>query len=424
MAKVFQEINISLFLFIRKMNIFNINQNIFYQDKFQVMAKKVKVNPEILKWARTSAKVSMEKAARTISKNAKIEKIKEWESSESKDSPTESQLKKLARLYRRPVDIFNLPFIPREYPKLKDFRKDKDDLGTAVVFIMREIQEKQEWLHNFYAKNRSGKLPFVGRYNIKADPELVARDIRKTLGINISLNKIKPLKYWIEKTESKRIFVTLSSNYHTRLKLNSDEFKGFAIADPFAPFIFINSEDWDHGQLFSLVHMLAHIWIGVSGISNDTGITASASDLHPVERFCNAVAFHVLLPKEDLQLFIPEKGEIQFKHIAKMGRKLGLGQRTIVIQASRHGLLQENQVKDFLKNSDEFWKEFLAKEARKPKSSGGPNYYIMQLRRNSKGFSSVVIDTYKKGKLSGADAGRLLNMREANIGKFEGYVYK
>ena len=397
---------------------------IISRNKLILMAKKVKINREILKWARTSAKVSMEKAAKVISKNAKIEKIKEWESTEGKDAPTESQLKKLARLYRRPIDIFNLPYIPGEYPKLKDFRKDKDELGTAVIFMMREIQEKQDWLHNFYAKNRTSKLPFVGKYNIKADPDNVAKDIRKTLGINIASNSLKPMKYWVDKAESNRISVTLSSNFHTRLKLDSDVFKGFAIADAFAPFIFINSQDWDHGQLFSLVHELVHLWIGVSGISNETGILGSTSDLHPVEKFCNTVTKKVLLPLEDLMLFIPEKGEAQFKHIAKAGRKLGLSQRSIVVQASSLGLINEIQTKEFLKNSDEIWKEFLAKEARKPKSKGGPNYYIMQLRRNSKGFSNVVIDSYKKGKLSGSDASRLLNMREVNFGKFEGYVYK
>jgi Zn-dependent peptidase ImmA (M78 family) len=386
------------------------------------MAKKVKVNREILKWARTSAKVSMEKAAKTISKNAKIEKIKEWESPDGQDSPTESQLKKLARLYRRPVEVFNLPFIPKEFPKLKDFRKDKDELGTAVIFMMREIQAKQDWLHHFYAKNKSAKLPFVGRYNIKANPVAVARDIRKTLGINLATNSLKPLKYWVEAAENKKIFVTLSSNFHTRLKLDSDHFKGFAIASPFAPFIFINSEDWDHGQLFSLAHELAHIWIGVSGISNDTGIAGNTSDLHPVERFCNTVAIHTLLPEEDIKLFVPNKGEIQQKHIAKMGRKLGLSQRSIVLRAKDLGILDETQSKALLHSSDEAWKEFLAKEARKPKSSGGPNYYIMQLRRNSKGFSNVVISTYNKGKLSGSEASRLLNMREANFGKFEGYL--
>lgn len=388
------------------------------------MAKKVKVNREILKWARVTAKVSLDKAAKTISKKSMPERIKDWESPDGKESPTESQLKKLARLYRRPIEIFNLPYIPREYPKLKDFRKDKTELDTAVIFMMREIQEKQEWLHNFYAKNKSSKLAFTGRYNIKADPETVARDIRKTLGINIASNSVKPLKYWIDKAESKRIFIALSSNFHTRLKLDSDIIKGFVIADPFAPFIFINSEDWDHGQLFSLVHELAHIWVGVSGISNDTGIIGSVSELHMVERFCNDVAIRTLLAREDLELFLPAKGEIQYRHIAKMGRKLGVSPQKIILRAEKLGIISEIQSKEFLKNAHEVWKEFLEKEARKPKSSGGPNYYIMQLRRNSKGFANVVMDSFKKGKVSGSDASRLLNVREVNLGKFEGYVMK
>lgn len=388
------------------------------------MAKQVKINREILKWARTSAKVSMEKAAKAISKNAKIEKIKEWESQEGMDYPTESQLKKLARLYRRPIDIFKLPYIPREFPKLKDFRADKQELDTAVVFIMREMQDKQDWLKNFYIKSKTGKLPFVGRFNIKSDPDTVARDIRKTLGINPATNSLKPLKYWIDKAEAKRIFVTLSSNFHTRLKLNSDVFKAFAIADPHAPFIFINSEDWDHGQLFSLAHELAHVWIGVSGISNDTGIMGNTSDLHQVERFCNDVAIRLLLPLEDLILFIPSKGEVQHKHIAKIGRKLGLSQQSIVLRAQKLGIITDTQSRELFKQSNDAWKEFLDKESRKPKSSGGPNYYIMQLRRNSKGFSNVVMNSYKNGKLKGSDASRLLNMREANFGKFESYVNK
>ncbi len=388
------------------------------------MATKAKINREILKWARTSARVSLDKAAKTISKSCSIDRIKEWELQDGKDAPTVNQLKKLARLYRRPVEIFNLPYIPREFPKLKDFRKNKDELSTAVIFMMREVQDKQDWLHHFYANSRATKAGFSGRYNIKHDPEIVAKDIRKTLGINLKENPVKPLKYWIEKAENKRIFITLSSNFHTRLKLDSDVFKGFVIADSLAPFIFLNSDDWDQGQLFTLVHELAHLWIGVSGISNDTGICGEASGLHPVERFCNEVAIRALLPEEDLKLFFPEKGEILFRHITKAGRKLGISNRNIILRSHELGLLEDNQLKEFLKTANEIWKEFLAKEARKPKSSGGPNYYIMQLRRNSKAFSNVVIDSYKKGKISGTDASRLLNMREVNFGKFKGYVYK
>lgn len=388
------------------------------------MATKAKYNREILKWARTSARVSMDKAAKTISKSCTIDRIKEWESPEGKDAPSLNQLKKLARLYRRPIEVFSLPYIPKDFPQLKDFRRSKDELGTAVLFMMREVQEKQEWLHNFYAKSKSGKVAFVGKYTIKSDPETVALDIRKTLGIGIAPTDVKPLKYWIEKAESKRIFVALSSNFHTRLKLDSDVFKGFVIADPLAPFVFLNSEDWDQGQLFSFVHELVHVWIGVSGISNDTGIIKDRSELHLVEKFCNDVATRALMPEDTLKQFIPSKGETLFKHIAKAGRRLGLSNRSIVLRMQQLNLFDDSQAKELLRDADDAWKEFLAKEARKPKSSGGPNYYVMQLRRNSKAFATVVMDNYKKGRIDGDAASRLLNVKEGNFGKFEGYIYR
>jgi len=387
------------------------------------MADKPKINREILKWARTSGRISLEKAAKVISKTSTADRIKEWESPEGKEGPSLAQLKKLARLYRRPIEVFSLPYIPKEFPRLKDFRSNKDELDTAVLFIMREIQEKQEWLRDFYMKSKKPKLPFAGKYNIKHDPEIVAADIRKTLGISLKDKPDKPLKYWITKAEENRIFIALSSNFHTRLKLDSDVFKGFVIADNFAPFIFLNSDDWDQGQLFTLVHELAHIWIGVSGISNDTGLITPASGIHPVEKFCNEVAAHALLPQEEVKTFLPEKGQVELKNIIKASRRFGTFNKSIVQRMESLGMIDDNS-NELLKAANDLWKEFLEKESKKPKPSGGPNYYIMVLRRNSKSFANVVMDNYKRGKLPGEVASRLLNVREANFGKLELYVYK
>ena len=386
------------------------------------MSDKPKINREILKWARTSARISLEKAAKTISKSSTADRIKEWESPEGKESPSLPQLKKLARLYRRPMEVFSLPYIPKEFPTLKDFRATKDELSTAVVFMMREIQEKQEWLSNYY-RSKGSKLPFAGKYNIKHDPAVVAADIRKTLGIALKDKPDKPLKYWITKAEEKRIFVALSSNFHTRLKLDSDVFKGFVIADPYAPFIFLNSDDWDQGQLFTLVHELAHVWIGVSGISNEIGIISPGSDLHAVEKFCNEVAALALLPEEEVKTFHPGKGDLEFKNVVKASRRFGVHNSIMVKRMTVLGIAGDNS-DALLKSANELWKEFLEKEAKKPKSKGGPNYYIMVLRRNSKTFANVVMENYKRGRISGADASRLLNVREANFGKLETYVLK
>ncbi|MCC7232133.1 MAG: hypothetical protein IT242_04260, partial [Bacteroidia bacterium] len=57
-------------------------------------------------------------------------------------------------------------------------------------------------------------------------------------------------------------------------------------------------------------------------------------------------------------------------------------------------------------------------------SRGGPNYYVMQLRRSSRAFSNIVMENFKNGKLKGNTASRLLNVKESNFGKFEKYIYR
>ncbi len=390
------------------------------------MGSKVKCNPEILKWARKTAKINLEKSASTISKTCKIERIKEWESLDCKDFPTFKQVEKLARLYRRPIDVFFLQFVPKDFPALKDFRRNKEDgLNTSLIFMMREIQEKQEWLSNFLLKKKEKKLEFVGKFNIKSSSDAVANDIRKTLNIGTIPSGQKPLKYWIEKAESKRIFISLSSNYHTRLKLDSDLFKGFVIADKYAPFIFLNSDDWDHGQIFTLLHELAHVWIGVSGISNETEINSgNTSGIHPVEKFCNEVAVKALLPGVELTNLLPKQKNLMFKNISRLSRKLGVGNNALINRAFNIHLIDTEKFNSLLKEADSSWKDFLVKESQKKKSSGGPNYYIMQLRRSSKAFANIVMGFYNSGKINGSDASRLLKVKETNFQKFEKYIYR
>jgi hypothetical protein len=38
-------------------------------------------------------------------------------------------------------------------------------------------------------------------------------------------------------------------------------------SDPIAPLVFINGQDYPASKIFTLLHELAHIWIGLSGIS-------------------------------------------------------------------------------------------------------------------------------------------------------------
>ncbi|REK32624.1 MAG: ImmA/IrrE family metallo-endopeptidase [Bacteroidetes bacterium] len=389
------------------------------------MPKRESLNRNILKWARKSAKVSLEKAAARISKSCKSERIRDWESPEGREFPTVKQVEKLAKLYRRPAEVFYMSYIPPDYPLLKDFRSNKEEgMDTGLVFMMREIQERQDWLSTYLKSSKAKILPFVGKYNIKDNPAEVAADIRRVLAIRQAKPGEKALKVWIDQAEKKGIYISLSSNYHTRLKLSSDSFSVFAVSDKYAPFIFINSEAWEHDQIFALIHELAHIWINVSGISVDVGMNENkVRNLHIVERFCRVVAEEALLPQDLVEEFLRVKGELKLKNISTAGRRLGISNQDFLLRSKKLGLLEESLFKQLYAEAETAWKVFLYKESVKPKSKGGPNYYIMQLRRGGRSFSSTVLSLHKSGKLSAERASKLLNVKEGNFGKFEKFVF-
>lgn len=391
------------------------------------MAEIAYITPEILKWARLTAKISLEKAAATISKSCTTAKIEEWESANCKDFPTINQVEKLAKLYRRPLSIFYLPNIPTDFQTLRDFRRKKHgEFSTALIFMMREIQEKQAWISSLFRENKEKELEFVGRFNIRSSAKNVASDIRKVLGIKNNEAITKPIKYWIEKAETQRIFISLSSNFHNRLKLDSEEAKGFAIADKYAPFIFLNSEDWENAQLFTLVHELAHIWINATGVSNDTEINfrdKHNSKIDPIELFCNEIAANALLPEDDLKKALPLTEDLVFSNIVGVAKLFGVSNVTLLIRLLNLNSITQGQFNKFKQTSDKQFKDYLAKEAEK-KTGGFANPYYVWLNRNGKIFSQIVLDYYKGGQITGLEASHLLNIKINNFSKFERYLYK
>jgi transcriptional regulator with XRE-family HTH domain len=78
------------------------------------MADKAFITPNVLKWARESARMSEETAAAKVS--VTVEKFKEWEA--GTNQPTIRQAQTLAKAYKRPFALFFLPEIPRDFQPL------------------------------------------------------------------------------------------------------------------------------------------------------------------------------------------------------------------------------------------------------------------------------------------------------------------
>ena len=409
-----------------------INIGMFLEFFFYIfdtnMAEKAYITPNVLKWARESARMTEEIACAKVS--VSIEKLKEWEDGVS--LPTIRQAQTLAKAYKRPFALLFLPDVPRDFQPLQDYRKSgSKSLSTSSVFIIRETQQKQSWIRELYEENKEKELSFVGKFNIYDNPEIVANGILETLNINPSDYKTEnPIKEWIDKAESKGVFISRTSFIHSRLKLDSDEIQGFAIADKYAPFVFINSDDWNAPQLFTLVHELAHIWIAETGISNEIEINIKDKDkYHPIELFCNEVAASALIPKEIINNF--DKSTFSdSKEIFKYAKNLGVSSFALLVRAYNLNIINFATYQILRKDAEYQFTEFLKREAEKKakqkekEQKGGPNYFLLQLNRISRLFTQTVLDTFRGGGIEPSLASNLLNVQINKFQKLEAQLYK
>lgn len=390
------------------------------------MAERAFITAKVFKWARESAKLTEEIAASKVA--VSVKKLQEWERGES--YPTIRQAQSLAKAYRRPFALFFLPDIPSDFQPLQDFRrKGSKELSTSSVFIIREIQQKQGWISDVNKENGEDKISFIGSYTINDSPEIVAKDILITLGVNpLDYKTNSPILEWIDSAESKGIFISRTSFIHSMLKLDSEEIQGFAISDYYAPFVFINSDDWNAPQLFTLVHELAHLWIAETGISNDIEPSIEkTNEYNPIEFFCNEVAANALMPTgyiKNLESNVFNNSQEVFKS----AKFIGVSSFALLVRALKLKIITLSTYNRLKVQADKDYRDFLQREEEKrikaKDKKGGPNYFLLQLNRNSRLFTQTVLDAFRGGSIEPSQASSLLNVKVNKFPKLEAQMYR
>lgn len=393
---------------------------------FARMGDKASITPGVLKWARETAKLPLPVAAGKVP--VSTDRLQEWENGVSQ--PTINQAMKLAKVYKRPFAVLFLPVPPNDFLPLQDFRRTNAiPLGTASTFIIRELQQKQSWIGDFLKEENEYPLSFVGKYTITANPVEVAKDILRTLQLRPGDYKaVASMKDWIQKIEAKGIFVSRASFINARLKLNREELQGFAIADKYAPLVFINSDDWSAPQLFTLLHEIAHIWIAESGISNEIAADLSRDGkYHPVELFCNEVAANVLMP-EGIMRELGDDVFVAGNSVFLTAKAMGVSSFALLVRAYNLGLISLEKYRRLKQEADREFQLFRQKEEEKrmkqKESEGGPSPYRLLVNKNGQLFTQVVIDAYRNGLIQPTEASRLLNTPTNRFPKLENYIYK
>jgi Zn-dependent peptidase ImmA (M78 family) len=364
---------------------------------------RVEIKPKLLRWAQERSGLDPAALAH------RFPQLDTWERCESR--PTLKQLESFAKATHTPVGYLFLQEPPVERIPIPDFRtvgnervgRPSPDLLDAVYIC----QQRQEWYRDFARYEGEDPVPFVGAAHLSDDVEATAATIRRELGFDVEERRQMPtwtdaLRRFIEQADRLGVLVMVSGvvGSNNRRKLDPHEFRGFALADRLAPLVFINGADTKAAQMFTLAHELAHIWLGLSAVSD---AQASQVPEHEVERWCNRVAAELLVPLAVVRTeYEPRKplGE----EINRLARRFKVS--TLVVLRRIHdvgGLTQ-----------DQFWRAYreeLERLRAMPAGSGG-DFYLTLSARAGKRFARALVVSTLEGRSSFTEAFRLLGFKK------------
>jgi Zn-dependent peptidase ImmA (M78 family) len=381
------------------------------------MVVRVDVAPDLLRWAVERAGWDDE----TVERRAP--KLNEWVAGTHR--PTLKQLEKFASDTHTPFGLLFLPEVPVEDVPIPDMRT----IGNAAVprpsaDLLDTIylcQARQDWYRTYAQENGLLEPDFVGSATTDTQPTLVADQMRDLLGFDLAERGAfssweDALRRLIDRVENVGVLVMVNGvvGANTHRKLNPDEFRGFALADPLAPLIFVNGADTKAAQIFTMIHELAHIWLGASALS-DAAMTARGGERE--ELWCNQVAAEVLVPLGTLRG--DYRGEPNTEELERLAKKYRVSTLVVLKRIFDARALTWEDYRERYENERERVINFLA--TRRGEDGGG-NYYYTQPIRLSRRFAQAVITSAFGGSTTYREAYRLLGTKPRSVDGLRVYV--
>jgi Zn-dependent peptidase ImmA (M78 family)/DNA-binding XRE family transcriptional regulator len=367
------------------------------------------INPDILIWARRRSQLSQSVLAKKLSTSA--ETLNKWEMGQK--APTIRQAQAIAAKTHIPLGYLYLNEPPIERLDLPDLRTvngiQPNSPSSELLELAALMRERVSWYAEYLRDQGLTSNNCVGRRSSTEDVNQIVNDIRRTLAISqgdYSADQDKYLRLLIKKIEQAGILVMKQATIRNHRHLSVSEFRGFAISDPVAPLIFINFADVSCARLFTLIHELAHIWLGQSGISDAHPDTDKA-----IEIKCNAIAAQFLVP-EDQFLSSWQNERSWMENILQLRRQFRTSRWVIARRAESLGKITLPQYREY---TAELRAEYVERD--KNRKDGG-DFYITKKSQISKPFSKAIVSEALSGKLLLREAGQLLDMRPPHVMKY------
>ena len=373
-----------------------------------------RVVPRILTWARDTAGLSVEAAAKKLGISA--QRLAAFEAGERE--PTRHQLVAMAKRYHRPLLVFYLPGPPRDADRPRDFRSlpERPPPGSEalVTALVRDVLARQYLVKAALEELEENKvLPSVGSVQMTDGVDTAVASLQSMLGLNrenFRAQKSVDAAFSILRSSAEKagVFVLLMGNlgtHHTDIDVRL--FRGFALADDVAPFVVINEKDSRAAWSFTLLHELVHILLGETGIS---GYDSNEE----IERFCDSVAARFLLaPVELAQIELRDSPNTRtlIERISAFSNARNLSRKMVAYNLLRNNLISATVYQQLSTNFD----AERIKRKEEEEREGGPNYYVVRRHRLGAGLINTVDRMVSAGALTTPKAGLVLGVKPTNV---------
>lgn len=357
------------------------------------------LNREVLAWATHKAGLTPEDFAASVATRDTARELV------IQGHLTPAQAAKLAKKAKIPFGYLFLSEPPElARPSIPDLRQVQhaEPLSDNFYELLGDVLARQDWFRDYLSDGGERPLPFVGSFkqaNMRDVPKVIL-DIRQKIGLSDHDRRTSPdpgtyFSRLGEKIEAAGVLVMKASfvKSATRRPLSEREFRGFALADPIVPVIFVNGRDAETAAVFTLLHELAHIWLGVSGVTDLAPAPNSQT-----ERVCNAIAGELLVPAGDFLERWTGEGSIDREATYFRVSRLVIARRALDLGLADQALYDE-----------------VARNTKPARKSGPVSGLVTIPIRNSKRLTRTVVAEAMSGNTLLRDAAALLNVRPDTI---------
>ena len=313
-----------------------------------------------------------------------------------------------------------MPVVPAPAELGQDFRAlpdQGDPSNVLLAALLRDVKARQALVREILEDDEDiAEVDMVGAAATTRDAAAVAAMLIEAIGFDRDAYRAQvgedAFAYLRGLVEARGVFVLLAGDCgHWSTAIEVSIFRGFAIADRLAPFIVVNDQDAKSAWAFTLLHELAHLLLGESGVS---GGAPQAG----VEQLCNDTAAAVLIDATEIaelgQQLGGGAGDVEA--INMLADRARISRSMVAYQLFRTRLITElrwTELRDVFRGQ---WLAHKEREREKNRGKeGGPNWYVVRRHRLGTAILAVARQGMADGSLTPTRAARMLGVKPMNV---------